>query len=191
MLQSDATGILQRLLKYPPVEDIRVLTSMAKRYQSYILGGCVTAKPSVLPQQVSAPTPVSLLPTSEKSTAPVLFTAPIIPKKPTPDPLLRPREPREPNPPSPQPSLSPSAATSNPLIFPSVSPLPTANILSSPLPAPSSTSGPLSIPGEVRRSKFDRALLLIQEQLNRGALVPEELREALELLRQVKSEQRL
>jgi hypothetical protein len=33
--------------------------------------------------------------------------------------------------------------------------------------------------------------MLIQEQLTRGSLVPEELREALELLRQVKSEQRL
>lgn len=189
MLQSDSTGILQRLLKYPPVEDIRVLTSMAKRYQSYILGGCVTAKPSVLPQQVSAPAPISMFPSSEKSTAPVLFTAPSLQKKATPDPLLRPREQTPPQP--------VSAVSSNPLAVPSSSlPISSPRTSSpSPLPVPSSSplpvSSPLPIPGEVRRNKFDRALGLIQDQLTRGSLAPEEMREALELLRQVKSGLRL
>jgi hypothetical protein len=154
VLQSDSTGILQRLLKYPPVEDIRVLTSMAKRYQSYILGGCVTAKPSVLPQQVLTPSPISF--TSDRS-APVLFTSLMASKKPTPLPAP------------------------NPLQEPiSHSPLPSLPALT-----------PLSVPTEPRRSKFDRAISLLQDQLSRGSLVTEEVREALELLRQVKKELRL
>jgi len=186
VLQSDATGILQRLLKYPPVEDIRVLTSMANRYQSYILGGCVTAKPSVLPQQVSAPTPIALFPSSEKQSAPVLFTAPSAQKKPTPDPLLRPRAPTPPG---------PQSVSASPLAIPSLAtPSPRA-ASPSPLPMPASSplasSSPLPIPGEARRNKFDRAFALIQDQLTRGSLAPEEMREALDLLRQVKSELRL
>lgn len=154
MLQSDSTGILQRLLKYPPVEDIRVLTSMAKRYQSYILGGCVTAKPSVLPQQISVPTPISL--SSSDRSAPVLFASPTAARKP---------------------------AASNFLQEPTTVPSPQQTPLSSP--------GPLTLPVEPRRSKFDRALSLLQDQVARGSLAPEEVREALELLRQVKVELRL
>lgn len=174
MLQSDSTGILQRLLKYPPVEDIRVLTSMAKRYQSYILGGCVTAKPSVLPQQVAAPVPApspSLLPTSPERPNLVLFTSPISAKKPTPDPLVRPA-----------PTNS-QASTSS---------VPTTQVPSTP------TAGPLAIPNtpspqpvDARRGKFDRVLSLLQEQLTEGTLVPESMREAMELLRQLKTELRL
>ena len=60
-----------------------------------------------------------------------------------------------------------------------------------PASSPLASSSPLPIPGEVRRNKFDRAFGLIQDQLTRGSLAPEEMREALELLRQVKSELRL
>lgn len=125
---------------------------MAKRYQSYILGGCVTAKPSVLPQQISTPTPISLI-----SSAPVLFTPQTAGRKPV---LPSPNPLQEHTFPSPQPPSLPS-------------------------------SGPLSLPVEPRRSKFDRALSLLQDQVARGSLVPEEVREALELLRQVKAELRL
>jgi hypothetical protein len=44
----DSSGLLKRLLKFPPVEDIRCIINMAENYQAYIIGGCTTSKPSVL-----------------------------------------------------------------------------------------------------------------------------------------------
>jgi hypothetical protein len=48
VLGCDSTGILRRLLKYPPVEDIICIINMAENYQAYIIGGCTSSKPSVL-----------------------------------------------------------------------------------------------------------------------------------------------
>jgi hypothetical protein len=61
LLESDATGCLMRLLRYPPVEDISELVSMAVRYKDYILGGCISAKPSLAahppPRSAAEPQP--------------------------------------------------------------------------------------------------------------------------------------
>lgn len=39
MLNCDSTGILRRLLKFPPVEDVRIIISMAQSFQERILTG--------------------------------------------------------------------------------------------------------------------------------------------------------
>lgn len=67
LLESDATGCLMRLLKFPPVESITELVSMAVRYKDYILGGGnvkpnlqpVSQRPAApaRPAQAPAPTP--------------------------------------------------------------------------------------------------------------------------------------
>ena len=62
MLESDSSRILQRLLKFPPVEHIQSIINMAINYKDYILGGCTSAKPSILPGAttsvpISTPTP--------------------------------------------------------------------------------------------------------------------------------------
>jgi hypothetical protein len=58
VLGCDSTGILRRLLKYPPVEDIISIINMAENYQAYILGGCTSSKPSVLASRNSRSMPV-------------------------------------------------------------------------------------------------------------------------------------
>jgi TBC1 domain family member 5 len=45
VLQCDATGIMRRLLKYPPVEDVHILISMAISYKERILNGKGVAVP--------------------------------------------------------------------------------------------------------------------------------------------------
>jgi hypothetical protein len=55
LLESDATGCLMRLLKFPPVEDITELVSMAVRYRDYVMGGMSTAKPVIGPASRAAP----------------------------------------------------------------------------------------------------------------------------------------
>lgn len=88
MLESDCSRILQRLLKFPPVEHIQSIINMALNYKDYILGGCTSAKPSILPgAATSAPilTPIST-PISEPRSIPTpLSQAPI--KKPVPSPV--------------------------------------------------------------------------------------------------------
>ena len=39
MLQNDSTGILRRLLKFPPVEDVHILVSMGVAFKDRIVGG--------------------------------------------------------------------------------------------------------------------------------------------------------
>lgn len=48
VLQCDATGIMRRLLKFPPVEDVRILIRMAISYKERIF----TGKGVTVPQQV-------------------------------------------------------------------------------------------------------------------------------------------
>ena len=69
LLESDNNGCLMRLLKFPPVENITELVSMAVRYKDYILGGCNTAKPNLQPGQ-DRPTPTPAIPSRTVSEAP-------------------------------------------------------------------------------------------------------------------------
>jgi len=48
LLESDNTGCLMRLLKFPPVEDVQELVRMAVKYRDYIFSGNL-AKPSLTP----------------------------------------------------------------------------------------------------------------------------------------------
>ena len=54
MLQSDTTGVLQRLLKYPPIEDIKEIVAMGLSFHTYVLGGCASSKPSIIPGSIKA-----------------------------------------------------------------------------------------------------------------------------------------
>lgn len=89
MLESDSSRILQRLLKFPPVEHIQSIINMAINYKDYILGGCTSAKPSILPgATTSAPIPT---PISEPRAIPTpLSQAPV--KKPVPVPVPEPEK---------------------------------------------------------------------------------------------------
>lgn len=55
VLQSDATGIMRRLLKFPPVEDVRILINMAKSYKERILTGKGVTLPQIMNQIVEDP----------------------------------------------------------------------------------------------------------------------------------------
>mmetsp|Transcript_9341 Transcript_9341/g.17928 ORF Transcript_9341/g.17928 Transcript_9341/m.17928 type:complete len:552 (-) Transcript_9341:4331-5986(-) len=72
LLSCDSTGILKRLLKYPPVEDIVCIINMAENYQAYIIGGCTSSKPSVLASRnsrtISTPVERTELPRSASPT---------------------------------------------------------------------------------------------------------------------------
>jgi len=48
VLQSDSTGIMRRLLKYPPVEDLSSIISMAQGYQERVLSGKGVTVPQVM-----------------------------------------------------------------------------------------------------------------------------------------------
>mmetsp|Transcript_8623 Transcript_8623/g.1189 ORF Transcript_8623/g.1189 Transcript_8623/m.1189 type:complete len:83 (-) Transcript_8623:161-409(-) len=50
LLESDFSGICKRLLKYPPVEDISIITDMGVSYMEYLLSGCLTSRPSLKPK---------------------------------------------------------------------------------------------------------------------------------------------
>lgn len=85
MLESDSSRILQRLLKFPPVEHIQSIINMAINYKDYILGGCTSAKPSILPGATSsAPisSPISSPIAEPRSIPTPLSQAPV--KKPVP-----------------------------------------------------------------------------------------------------------
>lgn len=118
MLENDATGALQRLLKYPPIEDIREIVAMGLSFQTYILGGCATSKPSIIPGSIKTFN-VSIKPTlAVKTREPAPTTA----SPPTFDPLLRPaglmRSAPASDPlravPSPNPLLSPQQSSPKP-----------------------------------------------------------------------------
>jgi hypothetical protein len=47
-MQSDATGIMRRLLKFPPVEDVGILVSMACAYKERVLSGKGVTVPQLL-----------------------------------------------------------------------------------------------------------------------------------------------
>lgn len=81
MLESDSSRILQRLLKFPPVEDITSIINMAINYKDYILGGCTSAKPSILPNGASPPPSLSTPTTNETRSIPAPLSQ-SIPKKP-------------------------------------------------------------------------------------------------------------
>ncbi len=86
MLENDATGALQRLLKYPPIEDIREVVAMGLSFQTYILGGCATSKPSIIPGSIKTFN-VTIKPSLAVKTREL---APPTTSPPAFDPLLRP-----------------------------------------------------------------------------------------------------
>jgi len=86
VLENDATGALQRLLKYPPIEDIREIVAMGLSFQTYILGGCATSKPSIIPGSIKTFNVTAKSAPTVKPRDP----APQISSPPTFDPLLRP-----------------------------------------------------------------------------------------------------
>lgn len=80
MLGCDSSGILRRLLKYPPVEGVICIVNMAESYLVYILGGCVSARPAVLayrnPRLIDVPRTLSQL-GSSNIVNPSLATHPV------------------------------------------------------------------------------------------------------------------
>lgn len=52
VLQCDATGIMRRLLKFPPVEDVGILISMANSYKERILSGKGVTVPKIVHDMV-------------------------------------------------------------------------------------------------------------------------------------------
>jgi hypothetical protein len=63
VLQADQSGILRRLLKFPPVEDVHILVNMAVKYMSR---GVQTFKPITRPEVVATPFAASKKIISEK-----------------------------------------------------------------------------------------------------------------------------
>ena len=128
MLENDATGALQRLLKYPPIEDIREIVAMGLSFQTYILGGCATSKPSIIPGSIKTFN-VSIKPSLVVKTR---EPAPTI-SPPVFDPLLRPA------------GLMGSTPASDPLRA-----VPSSNPLLSPLQSsPKPESSPISPDEEI------------------------------------------
>jgi hypothetical protein len=107
VLQSDYSGILRRLLKFPPVEDVHILVSMALRYQEQwhnkarpgptIPAPAAAARPTGnksplhTPALTPGPAPVAKptgnksplhTPTSTSGPAPLLFSRPAPEKSP-------------------------------------------------------------------------------------------------------------
>ena len=83
LLESDNTGCLMRLLKFPPVENITELVSMAVRYKDYILGGCNTAKPNLQPTSEVPDTPAPIQsapsrPAQSQAPQPTPAAAPVV-----------------------------------------------------------------------------------------------------------------
>lgn len=92
LLESDANGCLMRLLKFPPVENITELVSMAVRYRDYILGGCSSAKPNLQPTRDAPLTRSSTDPLPAPEAAAPVAARPVADplSRPVADPLSRP-----------------------------------------------------------------------------------------------------
>lgn len=130
MLENDASGALQRLLKYPPIEDIREIVAMGLSFQTYILGGCATSKPSIIPGSIKTfnvtakPTPAVKTrdPVPQISSPPVFdpLLRPAGLMRPAPDPLRSP--PPDPLTSSPKPVSLPEELPPQPISVPPDSP---------------------------------------------------------------------
>ena len=78
VLQSDQSGILKRLLKFPPVEDVHILVGMAIKFKSRSLTPLRTPKPEISPLTTPFTQPKKILldkpsvPTSHNGQQPFL-----------------------------------------------------------------------------------------------------------------------
>ena len=74
VLQCDATGIMRRLLKFPPVEDVGILIRLACSYKERILTGKGVTIPQIIHETVDDD---PLRSKNEIKSTPLLITNPI------------------------------------------------------------------------------------------------------------------